>query len=251
MGAVQRPRGARRRRDATSPCSSPSRCRDRVSYCPIPATCPARSASAAVMERSSASTRCRPAWAAPDASSPASTGPSSPTCSPSPSRCRAATCRSTFSAALLDPRGRLRYPRARHLGRFDLRAGRHGDGRRTRHPGGAPGSRSRCAKRSPGRSSPGPHAAARRGLRRGQGGAWPRAHVGDRVRRAAPRLVPVALPRGAPGGHLHAVRDRSPLSPAPYPEPGGVSTRSTCSRACRRWSSTRATWNGSRAPSKR
>ena len=151
------------------------------------ATSRARRSSAAATGRSSASTRCRPASAAPASCSRSSTGASSPTSSRSRSRSRAATCRSARS--LMSTRGaraRVRLDGERVQPRLDVRAERARDGGRARDAARArrAGPRRALGARSGARLLELTRA-ARRAPRRRARRARARADVGDRVRRAA------------------------------------------------------------------
>ncbi len=209
----------------TSPCSSPSRCKARASSCPTPTTCPALSGSAAATAPSSASTRCRPASDAPVACSPGTLGPASPIWSRWPSRSPAATCRSARAAARLGTRSGLRLSGTRDLARVDLRAQRHGHGRRSGDTCRAAGSAT--SRRAPPRLGEyllAMHPAARGALRRRQGGARARPHLGHRPSASPPpaRGLWRFLDARQPGLFSQFVY-RAALPRSSHPEPGGGS----------------------------
>src|SRR5581483_1469465 len=101
------------------------------------------------------------------------------------------------------------------------RAERARDGRRPRDARRARPGAARRAERPPRPPASRADRAAAGAPRRRRRRAGPRAHVGDRVRRAEARRRELARPRAAPARDLLAARRRAALPPPPRAHPGG------------------------------
>ena len=209
--AVRRPRRARARAEARGRRgvhrrADPGQGRQRSRP---PATSRARRSSAAATARSSASTRCRPASAAPGGCSRSSTGGSSPTWCRSRSRSPAATSRSARCScrARCTTRSSTRW--STRLARLDVRAERARDGRRPRDAARARRRAARRALRAPRRAAARAHAAARRASSTSSATCAGSASCGRSSSGSTAIDVPHARARAAPGSSRSSSSCRS------------------------------------------